>query len=142
MGTKTAKHTAGPWRVDDIHANDYHEVVFDSETGEKVYREPPLNHCIIAENGDFIVYQMPHSTCALPGAAANAAFIVRACNSHEALLEAACKAIVYDRAIACCANDPNKMASYCTAEGASLDELYSDWISSSIAAIAATEPTP
>lgn len=30
----------------------------------------------------------------------------------------------YDTAIQACANDPAKMASFCTAEGVNLDELY------------------
>ncbi len=70
---------------------------------------------------------------------ANADFIVQACNSHDALLEAALKAIKYDEVIKSCANEPDKMASYCTAEGTTLDSLYFDWMTSSRAAIAKAE---
>jgi hypothetical protein len=55
-------------------------------------------------------------------------------------LRGACEAaLAYDKAIKSCANDPDKMASYCTAEGETLDCLYANWISKSIAAIAKAE---
>lgn len=34
----------------------------------------------------------------------------------------------YDAAIASCGNDPEKMASFCTAEGEDLDKLYFDMV--------------
>ena len=52
------------------------------------------------------------------------------------LLEACQAAIVYDAAIALCGNDPDQMASSCTATGDNLDALYSDWIGKARAAIA------
>ena len=42
--------------------------------------------------------------------------------------KSACEAaIAYDRAIRACANDPDKMASFCTLQGETLDTLYLDW---------------
>jgi len=41
----------------------------------------------------------------------------------------ACKAAIeYDKAIESCAGDPEKMSSFCTAQGDNLDTLYYDWI--------------
>lgn len=54
----------------------------------------------------------------------------------EALIEAAEAASRYDDAIQSCANEPERMASFCTAEGDDLDFLYSDWIDKSRAALA------
>lgn len=54
------------------------------------------------------------------------------------LLAAAHAAIAYDAAIAACGDDPDKMASHCTAEGQDLDALYLAWISAARAAIAKT----
>jgi hypothetical protein len=51
-------------------------------------------------------------------------------------LVAARAAIAYDAAIESCANDPSKMASFCSAQGDDLDTLYVDWIEKSRAAIA------
>lgn len=44
------------------------------------------------------------------------------------LYEAALAGQAYDRAIRKCANDPDKMASFCTAQGRDLDGLYMDWM--------------
>lgn len=52
------------------------------------------------------------------------------------LLEACKAALAYDQAIRACANDPNRMSSFCTAEGNDLDALYFAWMSMSHAAIA------
>lgn len=52
------------------------------------------------------------------------------------LLEACKAALVYDQAIRACANDPDRMSSFCTAEGNDLDALYFAWMSMSQAAIA------
>ena len=50
----------------------------------------------------------------------------------DALVEGltlACQAAIrYDDAIRSCANDPKKMASFCSAQGDDLDALYFDWI--------------
>jgi hypothetical protein len=51
------------------------------------------------------------------------------------LLEAAKAALMYDKAIRSCAYEPEKMASFCTAEGDNLDALYDAWISKASAAI-------
>lgn len=47
------------------------------------------------------------------------------------LLKACQAAIDYDRAIARCGDDPETMASFCTAQGEDLDDLYSTWITTS-----------
>ena len=40
----------------------------------------------------------------------------------------ACRfAVKYDDAIKSCGNDPDKMSTYCTAQGESLDHLYTQW---------------
>ena len=52
------------------------------------------------------------------------------------LLEACQAGIIYSKAIESCANDPEKMASFCTAEGDTLDELYFNWINRCDKAIA------
>lgn len=38
------------------------------------------------------------------------------------------RALAYDAAIQECAGDPDRMSSYCTAQGENLDELYAAWI--------------
>jgi len=55
------------------------------------------------------------------------------------LIKAAELAIVYDEAIQQCANDPEKMASFCTATGEDLDALYLDWVTAARTAIAKTK---
>lgn len=57
-----------------------------------------------------------------------------------ALLDACEAAVCYDKAIRSCANDPDKMASYCTAAGEELDDLYADWVAAAHAAIAKAKP--
>lgn len=66
---------------------------------------------------------------------ANAALIVAA----PELLDAARAAVRYDEAIQSCANDPEKMSSFCSAEDETLDDLYTDWIDKARAAIAKAE---
>ena len=56
-------------------------------------------------------------------------------------LRTACEAgIRYDEAIQSCVNDPEKMASYCTAHGEELDAVYFDWLNKARAAIAKANP--
>jgi len=43
-------------------------------------------------------------------------------------LEACVAAIEYDDAIRKCANDPKRMASFCTSQGDDLDTLYFAWM--------------
>ena len=57
----------------------------------------------------------------------DASLISAAPDMYEAL-EAATR---YDDAIRSCANNPYKMASFCTAEGEELDTLYDDWVQKS-----------
>ncbi len=52
------------------------------------------------------------------------------------LLGACMAAVKYDEAIKECAGDPNKMSSFCTAQGENLDELYLDWLVKAASAIA------
>lgn len=52
----------------------------------------------------------------------------------------ACKAAIeYDKAIEACAGDPEKMSSFCTAQGDDLDALYFDWITKAREAVATWE---
>lgn len=52
------------------------------------------------------------------------------------MLEALEAAAAYDDAIEMCGNSPERMASFCTAEGDDLDALYARWQSLSRAALA------
>lgn len=45
--------------------------------------------------------------------------------------------LAYDAAIKSCADDPEKMASFCTAEGDDLDKLYFDMVNAAKAVMAA-----
>jgi len=36
--------------------------------------------------------------------------------------------IRYHGALISCCNDPNRMTSFCTADGETLDDLYRDWL--------------
>lgn len=67
---------------------------------------------------------------------ANARHIVRCVNSHAALVLAAQAAVRYDEAITACGNDPELMATFCTAQGDNLDALYADWIIAAHTALA------
>lgn len=64
---------------------------------------------------------------------ANAALAIAA----PLFVVAAQAAIAYDAAIEKCANDPDTMASFCTAEGDDLDALYLTWITLSREALQA-----
>jgi hypothetical protein len=64
---------------------------------------------------------------------------VRQANVANDLLAAARAAIAYDAAIQSCANEPDNMASYCSAQGDDLDMLYAAWITASRAAITKAE---
>lgn len=55
-------------------------------------------------------------------------------------LEACQAAADYDAAIEKCGNDPSKMASFCTAEGDTLDTLYARWQSLAKKVIADNKP--
>jgi len=57
------------------------------------------------------------------------------CNA-SGFIAAAEAAIRYDEAIQSCVGDPDRMSSYCTAEGDDLDALYADWIGKSRAVLA------
>jgi hypothetical protein len=56
------------------------------------------------------------------------------------LRELALAAVAYDDAIRACANDPDKMSSYCSAEGDDLDALYLRWMNLARAALQDEEP--
>ena len=58
------------------------------------------------------------------------------------LLASARAAIEYDTAIRSCANSPDRMSSYCSAQGDDLDALYAKWIVLSRAALARAEGRP
>ena len=77
------------------------------------------------------------ATCAGAYELADVELIVSCVNAH-AMLVAACEAALrYHDAIAQCANSPEKMASFCTAEGDDLDALYTAW---QVAATVALNP--
>jgi len=60
--------------------------------------------------------------------------------SRTAAGQVACRAALrYDAAIETCADDPERMASFCTAEGDDLDALYLDWIGKSRQVVATAE---
>lgn len=65
--------------------------------------------------------------------------VERLTEQRDATLGACVKAIAYDEAIRSCADDPKKMASFCTAEGESLDALYAAWIVAARGAVALGE---
>lgn len=54
----------------------------------------------------------------------DAALIVAAVNSFDAAHKLAEAVLAYNKAIQSCANDPKRMASFCTAQGDELDALY------------------
>jgi len=54
----------------------------------------------------------------------------------KSVVDAALAAIAYDKAINTCADTPDAMSSYCTAQGDTLDTLYADWITKSRAVLA------
>lgn len=62
-----------------------------------------------------------------------------ACPECAALRKVAEAAVRYDDAIRACANDPEKMASFCSATGEDLDALYLNWMTLARAALAAYE---
>ena len=60
-----------------------------------------------------------------------AARIEELMKQSKTLAEASEAALAYDFAIRSCANDPDKMASYCTSQGDTLDDLYLAWLTKS-----------
>jgi len=65
--------------------------------------------------------------------------IVQAVNLFDEMADALKAAVRYDDAIRSCANDPNRMSSYCTAAREDLDRLYLDWITKSRRALSKLE---
>lgn len=113
-----ARHTAGDWFVTTDRSSP-HELVIDAVV-----------------NGVTVHIALVHI---VPGpdevTLANAAVMAAA----PELLAAARAALAYHEAIASCANDPERMASFCTAEGDDLDALYMAWHSASTSAVAKAE---
>lgn len=60
----------------------------------------------------------------------------QAAEALDAMEAAARAAVAYDDAIRACANSPEKMASFCSAQGEDLDALYEKWQTLSISALA------
>jgi len=112
-----AEHTPGPWVA---NGTEVHMLPEDGSLGGGF----DIRHC-----------PKPHH---------NARRIVDCINACEginpdavpSLLEAAMAAVQYDKAIRLSANNPEKMSSFCTAEGDDLDSLYDNWMKKSRAAIA------
>lgn len=120
----TNKHTPGPWgwqlMGDTYHLTAQHgrrEIII---TGIK----HPLGYPVVGMSNRGLITDVDKDH---PNA--------RIIEVSPDLFAAAEAAIKYDQAIIECANDPDKMASYCTAEGKDLDALYDDWISKSKEAI-------
>lgn len=112
----TAPHTPGPWLV--ATSNSWRRIV--SARGGTVC-EP------CAQPDGHPDLHFPNGGADGPDA--------RILVAAPALLSAARAAIAYDDAIQQCANDPDRMSSFCTAEGDTLDTLYEDWISKSRTAL-------
>ena len=120
------KHTALPWHWW-IEDHSMATLSGQDELRDHVMSVSPCKNCIVEG-------ESPFGKCTMPSEA-DAAFIVQACNSHDDLVAACKAAIAYDNAIRNSANDPEKMASFCTAQGDDLDSLYESWISLSRAAL-------
>lgn len=116
------KFTQGPWSV------------VEDDGDHMVYAEPPregVELCIASDiNG--LRHRRADGSWDKSQVSANAHLIAAA----PELYEAAAAAVAYDDAIRSCANDPDRMASFCTAAGDDLDSLYADWIFKSSAALA------
>ena len=113
-------HTPGPWEWLEDKFNGGYSGLVAPRTGEEVLFP---NHRNEGDDGDAWFEDFPNE--------ANAHLIAAA----PELLEAAESAMRYDKAIRSCANDPDRMASYCTAEGEGLDTLYCDWMVKSFKAL-------
>lgn len=112
------KHTPGPWKVK-IEINEYND------------KEEPYVDGIYAGQHKIVETDSGY----YPPEMADALLIAAAPEMY-----AACKAaIAYNEALKSCANDPDKMSSFCTAEGDDLDLLYESWIRLSAAAIVKAE---
>ena len=123
-----SKHTSEPWTVvkakrpDNTGGYDYAIADSDDNIIAEVFQNVGY-----ADKEKKIYNQRP--------AKANAHLIA----TSPELLEACQAGIIYSKAIESCANDPEKMASFCTAEGDTLDELYFNWINRCDKAIAQAE---
>ena len=119
-----SKHTPGPWSLETVKTS----MGICHKVGPFPWKNGQQNHaCIYAD--------FPSKGPIEEELLANARLIAAA----PELLAAAQAAIAYDREIQACANDPDKMSSHCSAAGQTLDELYSDWLHKSRAAIAKAE---
>jgi hypothetical protein len=79
-----------------------------------------------ADNAAFIAAANPERILALLDALTAAR--TEAERAREALLELTNATLAYDTAIFACSNDPDKMSSFCSAQGDDLDTLYADWM--------------
>jgi len=115
------KFTAGPWMVGKIEGA--HEItgVYISQPYEGRMEGGRIakcfGNCLVTTDAEVL---------------ANASLIAAAPD----LYAAAVAAIAYDAAIHSCANDPDKMTEFGTAQGDDLDLLYADWIDKARAALA------
>ena len=95
--TTQAKHTPLPWCIDknaaSVASGDGIDIMSGMEVVACVFTEAMLDRGYeVARPGETVSCEWAYRK-ATPEERANAAFIVRACNSHEALVEA-CKALV------------------------------------------------
>jgi hypothetical protein len=92
-------------------------------------------HCLYTRVDDARGYQVCHGDLHGKGERENLANL-RLIAAAPELLAAAEAALAYDAEIQGCANNPDRMASHCTAQGQTLDDLYERWIALSSAALA------
>lgn len=103
-------------------------------TNERIVR---AGHRQIATESGKPLFEVFSGAVGPAEADANEVRLVSAWNAHDWLITAAKAGVEYDKAILSCANDPELMASFCTAEGGTLDTLYAAWISATFKALAA-----
>lgn len=108
---------------------------------------PQSRHAVSIQNGLYHFYLVEHGSgyvCKSIGddreAQANMEELALRWNAHPALVAAARAALAYDAAIKSCANNPEQMASFCTAQGDTLDDLYFEWQELSADALAQCQP--
>jgi hypothetical protein len=108
-----ARHTPGPWLVERNADGDYSVWT----------RQPHVGGLATIHvediNGNYPAEENAQLMAAAPD-------LLKACQA----------AIAYDRAIARCGDNPETMASFCTAQGEDLDDLYAAWINASKEAVA------
>ena len=123
------KHTPGPWKVS-LPDDDYYGVIRVWCHAKDSSDTIPVAIC--PQEHSASINMLTGEDLETNETAANARLIAAAPDGLEANLAV----IAYDEAIQQCGNNPEKMASFCTARGDNLDILYSRMIDKARAAIA------